>query len=134
MLTTPEEPAHCLSQLKNRNARSPSVMTGHYRLKDDRVTIILHRQEVRNNNPVYKRNRKRDNMHENAEQTFHLVRVFGVLEIAFIQVAHLSFQTKFSALLNLIAFILCFFINAKLDEKPVENRHNSSIEKYCFLS
>lgn len=73
MLTTPEEPVHCVGQLKNRNVRSPSILKGHYRLKEDRVTIILQRQDVRNNNSIYKRNRRRDNMHENAEQTFHMV-------------------------------------------------------------
>lgn len=76
MMTTPEEPVHCVGQLKHRNVRSPSVLTGHYRLKDDRVTIILQRQETRNNNTVYKRNRRKDNMHETAEQTFHMVRYF----------------------------------------------------------
>lgn len=74
MLTTPEEPVHCVAQLKNRNVRSSSVLTGHYRLKDDRVTIILQRQEVRNNNQIYKRNRRRDNTQENPEQTFHMVK------------------------------------------------------------
>lgn len=74
MLTTAEEPVHCVSQLKHRNVKSPSILIGHYRLKDDKVTLVVHRQEAfKNNNQLYKRNRKRDNMHDPGEQTFHMV-------------------------------------------------------------
>lgn len=74
MMTTAEEPVQCLSQLKNRNIRSPSILTGHYRLKGDRVTLVVQRQEAfKNNNQLYKRNRKKDNLHDPGEQTFHMV-------------------------------------------------------------
>lgn len=73
MLTTPEEPVHCVGQLKNRNVKGTNILTGHYRLKDDRVTIILQRQEKKNIGPVYKRGRWIEIKHEHTEQTFHVV-------------------------------------------------------------
>ncbi|KAK9754828.1 F-box-like [Popillia japonica] len=45
MLTTPDEPSQCISLLKHRQAKGPSILKGHYRLKDNTVTMVLHRQE-----------------------------------------------------------------------------------------
>ncbi|CAG9859937.1 unnamed protein product [Phyllotreta striolata] len=43
MLTSAEEPVQCINLLKHRNARYP-VLTGYYRLKDDKVILIIQRQ------------------------------------------------------------------------------------------
>lgn len=74
MLTTPDEPILCVSQLKSRNFKSPSVLSGHYRLKEDKLTIVVHRQENTKSNPYNKRNRRKDTIYDaKSEQTFHLV-------------------------------------------------------------
>lgn len=36
MLTSPDDPAQCVAQMKSRTPRQP-VMIGYYRLKDDKV-------------------------------------------------------------------------------------------------
>lgn len=74
MLTTPDEPIQCVGMLKNRNSKTTSVLSGHYRLKDDKLTIVVQRQENAKSNQYNKRNRKRDTIYDvNSEQTFHLV-------------------------------------------------------------
>lgn len=76
MLTTPEEPIQSLAQLKYRNLKNPSVLQGHYRLKDDRLTIVVHRQESSKSNQFIKKNRRRETIYDmKNEQTFHLVRI-----------------------------------------------------------
>lgn len=76
MLTTAEEPAHSVALLKGRNTKNPSILVGHYRLKDDRVTLVVHRQDNHRSNQNFKRNRRRDNLHEPAEQSFHMVSIY----------------------------------------------------------
>lgn len=76
MLTTPDEPAQCVGLLKQRQVRSSSVLTGHYRLKEDIVTIMVQRQESIKN--PYRRSRRRDPAYTNNQQTFHLVRVLMI--------------------------------------------------------
>lgn len=74
MLTTSDDPAVSVRELKHRNPRNSTVLRGHYRLHDDRVTIFLKREpdKVTGNNKT--RNRKgRDSLWtEPCEQTFHL--------------------------------------------------------------
>lgn len=72
MLTTPDEPMTCLRELRTRHPRNPTVLKGHYRLHDDRVTLVLKRRQLRNNGT-----RKREP--ESPEQTFHLVRTIDEL-------------------------------------------------------
>lgn len=69
MLTTPDEPNMSVSQLKSRTPRSP-VLSGYYRLKDDRVVITVYRQENKNNQNI-KRNTRRD-LHPVSDQTFDM--------------------------------------------------------------
>lgn len=73
MLTSADEPAQCVGQLKYRNPRSP-VMTGYYRLKDDKITVVMQRQDNTKINQHFKKTKRRENIHENAEQTFHMVK------------------------------------------------------------
>nr|XP_022919691.1 F-box only protein 9 [Onthophagus taurus] len=71
MLTTPDEPSACVTLLKNRQPKSgtSSVLTGHYRLKDDTVAIYVNRQETK----TFKRSRRKDDReNQSSEQTFHL--------------------------------------------------------------
>ncbi|KAL0274615.1 UNVERIFIED_CONTAM: hypothetical protein PYX00_002708 [Menopon gallinae] len=70
MLTTPDQPVPILNLLKKREARSPSILSGHYRLRDDKVTIILHRQDLLNNNRY--RGRRSNIPNDLVEQTFHI--------------------------------------------------------------
>lgn len=69
-MTTAEEPSQVVGHLKYRYAKSPSILRGHYRLKNNRVIIVIQRQELSKN--VYRRNRRRDHMFETLEKTFHL--------------------------------------------------------------
>lgn len=71
MLTTPDQPVPVLNLLKKREARSPSILSGHYRLRDDKVTIVLHRQDLLNNNRY--RGRRSNIPNDLVEQTFHIV-------------------------------------------------------------
>lgn len=74
MLTTADEPAQCVGLLKYRSTKSPAILSGHYILKDDKVTLVVHRHETSKSNPiVYKRNRKRDAFQDTSQQRFHLV-------------------------------------------------------------
>lgn len=74
MLTTPDEPSQCISLLKHRQAKGPSILKGHYRLKDNTVTMVLHRQE--NVKSSYRRGqRSRESPFTNGQTTFHLVSI-----------------------------------------------------------
>ncbi|GJQ84282.1 hypothetical protein Trydic_g5223 [Trypoxylus dichotomus] len=71
MLTTPDEPTQCVGLLKHRQAKGPSILKGHYRLKDNTVTMVLHRQE--NVKSSYRRGqRSRDAALSSGQTTFHL--------------------------------------------------------------
>lgn len=72
MLTTPEEPSQCVGHLQYRNVKFASILTGHYRLKHDRVTVIVQKQEQQQKNHPYRRN-KRIDTYDSGQQTFHLV-------------------------------------------------------------
>lgn len=83
VLTSSDEPAQCVGQMKYRNARSP-VLKGYYRLKDDRVTLIVQRDGDDNikKSTFKSSNKRRDNLHESAEQTFHMVfRSCGIVNL-----------------------------------------------------
>ncbi|CAH1379785.1 hypothetical protein MTP99_003618 [Tenebrio molitor] len=72
VLTSSEEPAQCVSQMKHRNARSP-ILRGYYRLKDDKVTLVVTRQD-NNKHLQFKKTAKRRgaDLRDTAEQTFHM--------------------------------------------------------------
>lgn len=67
MLTTPDDPVSSLGHLKTRSPRLQATLVGHYRLRDERVTIVFHRQEALQVNKV--RSRKQNNK---TGQSFHL--------------------------------------------------------------
>ncbi|XP_018335122.1 F-box only protein 9 [Agrilus planipennis] len=50
MLTTADEPAQSVSHLKYRKSKNLGVLSGHYRLKDDRVLIVVqhHTAQIKN--------------------------------------------------------------------------------------
>lgn len=73
MLTTADEPSQCVGLLRHRHAKGTSILTGHYRLKEDIVTIVVHRQE--SVKPSYRRGRRKET-YDNGQQTFHLVRIY----------------------------------------------------------
>lgn len=70
MLTTPDQPAPVTSILKGRENRHPSLLTGHYRLQDDKIYIVLQREDLINNRF---RKRKGKLPLDLIEQTFHIV-------------------------------------------------------------
>ncbi|ERL94039.1 F-box only protein 9 [Dendroctonus ponderosae] len=71
MLTSSDDPALCVNQLKTRNARAP-VMVGYYRLKEDKVTIVVQRQETTKTvQSGFKKGGRRREI-DNSEQTFHI--------------------------------------------------------------
>ncbi|XP_066150666.1 F-box only protein 9 [Euwallacea fornicatus] len=73
MLTSADDPQQCVNQMKLINPRPP-IMTGYYRLKDDKVTLVIHRQEspkaLQTNFKRGGRRREVDN--SDSEQTFHM--------------------------------------------------------------
>lgn len=73
MLTTPDEPAQCVGLMKQRTIKNQSVLEGHYRLKDDRIIIVVQRLEQQNNSLYNRRHARRDRANDKIEQTFHLV-------------------------------------------------------------
>jgi F-box protein 9 len=79
VLTSSEEPAQCVSQMKHRNARSP-ILRGYYRLKDDKVTLVVTRQD-NNKHLQFKKTAKRRgaDLRDTAEQTFHMVRGLALM-------------------------------------------------------
>lgn len=74
MLTTADEPAQCVALMKNRNARNP-VLSGYYRLKNDKVIIVIQKQEAKTATQMqgFKRSSRKKDAQESAEQTFHMV-------------------------------------------------------------
>lgn len=71
MLTSPDEPAQCVSQLKNKSPKPP-VMVGYYRLKDDKVTLVVQRPDTAKAiQSTFKRAARRKEV-DNSEQTFHM--------------------------------------------------------------
>lgn len=72
MLTSPDAPPVCVGQLKHRTYKNPTILSGHYRLKDDKVTMIVYRNENSKSNFGYRRNKKRDVIQDNHQETFHL--------------------------------------------------------------
>lgn len=72
MLTSPDEPAVCVGQLKYRTYKNPTILSGHYWLKDDKVTIMVYRNEKSKNTFGYKRNKKRDVIPDSNQETSHL--------------------------------------------------------------
>lgn len=74
MLTSTDDAQLCVNSLKSRTPRNPTILIGHYRLRDNLVTLILKKQELKtnnnNNNNQYRRKR-REFLHDSGEQTFH---------------------------------------------------------------
>ncbi|KAK6626543.1 hypothetical protein RUM44_009016 [Polyplax serrata] len=68
MLTTPDQPAPVTCILKGRENRHPSLLTGHYRLQDDKIFIVLQREDLINNRFKKRKNTPADLI----EQTFHI--------------------------------------------------------------
>lgn len=75
MMTTPDQPVPILNLLKRRDVRHPSVLVGHYRMCDDKITLVLRRQEFLNANNNKYRNKRNNNVvnMEMVEQSFHIV-------------------------------------------------------------
>lgn len=73
MLTSTDEAQSCVNSLKNRIPRNQLVLTGHYRLHDKCVILVLKSQETIKVNNVYRRKRRDQQIHDSGEQTFHLV-------------------------------------------------------------
>lgn len=75
MLTTSDDPSVSLRELKYRRPRNSTVLRGHYRLHEDRVSILLKRETDKTNaanNRVRSNKRKDAVWSEPSEQTFHL--------------------------------------------------------------
>ncbi|XP_058799475.1 F-box only protein 9 [Phymastichus coffea] len=74
MLTSTDDAQYCVSSLKNRNPRNTSVLIGHYRLRDNCVSLILKRQETKTNTTNFSNRRRKRNepIHDSGEQTFHV--------------------------------------------------------------
>jgi F-box protein 9 len=75
MLTTPDDPLSSLGQLRFRTPKNPTVLSGHYRLHEDHVVLVLRRQDSALKMAVNNRyrGRRREGAQDLGEQTFHLV-------------------------------------------------------------
>ena len=76
MLTTPDDPTVSLRELKHRHPRNSTVLHGHYRLHEDRVSMLLKREidKPSSTNNRVRSHKRRDALRtEPSEQTFHLV-------------------------------------------------------------
>ena len=75
MLTTPDDPLSSVGQLRYRAPKNSTVLSGHYRLIDDRVVLVLHRQDTTPTKTVNNRyrGRRRETLQDLGEQTFHMV-------------------------------------------------------------
>lgn len=73
MLTSADEPGQCVGFLKRRDSRQP-VMSGYYRLKDDRITLVVQRQDLnKDKGPMVRKGKKKQiDEYESVEQTFHM--------------------------------------------------------------
>ncbi|XP_023726122.2 F-box only protein 9 [Cryptotermes secundus] len=74
MLTTPDDPLSSLGQLRHRIPKNPAMLSGHYCLLEDRVVLVLHRQDSAVKMAVNNRNRgrRREGTQDLGEQTFHM--------------------------------------------------------------
>ncbi|KDR08236.1 F-box only protein 9 [Zootermopsis nevadensis] len=74
MLTTPDDPASSLGQLRYRISKNPAVLSGNYHLLEDRVVLVLRRQDSTVKMAVNNRyrGRRREGTQDLGEQTFHL--------------------------------------------------------------
>ena len=61
MLTSTEDAQSCVNSLKSRYPRNTSVLIGHFRIHDNRVNLILKRQETKCNSIVYNNRRRKRN-------------------------------------------------------------------------
>lgn len=68
VLTSAEEPLQCVSQMKHRNACSP-ILRGYYRLTDDKVTLVVQREDSKY---FLKKNKRRGRDERPPGQTFHM--------------------------------------------------------------
>ncbi|CAH3929069.1 unnamed protein product [Pieris brassicae] len=75
MWTTPDEPINCVSHLKYRNARqSQGIMSGHYRLVENKVIIVIKKSSAEKKAPQSSNTRfraRRKESHEQ-EQIYHI--------------------------------------------------------------
>jgi len=74
MLTTPDDPLSSLGHLRFRTTKNPAVLSGHYRLHEDHVVLVLRRQDSALKMTVNNRyrGRRREGAQDLGEQTFHL--------------------------------------------------------------
>nr|CAD7573265.1 unnamed protein product [Timema californicum] len=75
MLTTPDDPMTSLAHLRQRTPRNPAVLTGHYRLHEDRVIMVLKKHGTQgkiSGNNRYRARHNRATSSDLEEQNYHL--------------------------------------------------------------
>nr|CAD7447425.1 unnamed protein product [Timema bartmani] len=75
MLTTPDDPITSLAHLRQRTPRNPAVLTGHYRLHEDRVIMVLKKHGTQgkiSGNNRYRARHNRETSSDLEEQNYHL--------------------------------------------------------------
>lgn len=76
MLTTPDEPANTVGHLKSFATKNSAMMSGHYRIQQDRVILIVKRMRGPNKIKDAVRHRRRKEADSDTdEQTFQIVRI-----------------------------------------------------------
>lgn len=73
MLTSAEEPLQSINLLKLKNVRYP-VLSGYYRLKDDKVILVIQRQTKNSNQETFRRTKKQETI-KKSEQIYNMVRL-----------------------------------------------------------
>lgn len=99
MLTSTDEAQSCVNFLKYRTPRNPSVLIGHYILRDNCVILMLKKQEIKGVSTY--RKKKKETMHDSGEQTFHIVNI----NVYYIKVINIKNMIR-----HMIKLYLCVFI------------------------
>lgn len=76
LLTTADPPNTVVSNLRSRAPRDSSILTGHYKLRGDRVFVVAKQSGYNKNARVKAHARQRRvNEFESRDQTYHLVSI-----------------------------------------------------------
>lgn len=75
MLTTPDEPVNTVGYLKNFFTKNHAMMSGHYRIQQDHVILIVKRVKpsVNKTKEASRHRRRKDTEIDFGEQTFQIV-------------------------------------------------------------
>lgn len=75
MLTTADEPAQCVPQLKHRTPKHSNILAGHYRQRDNVITVIIQKHEPAKEKGFRLKKRRDSIQVDNSSYIFQMVSV-----------------------------------------------------------